>query len=166
MRTMREVMSGMVFKFKSLPSSYYNLGEAAAFAMLALGEDAPGDVKKLWRTWVTVGRVSFEFDGVTYVIPEGFMTDFSSVPRLFRWLVSPVGQPHQVAGVVHDFLYSSGAVTRKQADAAFKAAAAAAGSPRLRAALMYRAIRLGGWFAWRNNRAKLLALGSRWRFVD
>ena len=34
----------MVFKFKSLPSSYYNLGEAAAFAMLALGEDAPGDV--------------------------------------------------------------------------------------------------------------------------
>lgn len=153
-------------EFKQLPDGYYNLGEAAAFDTLAHGVDTGDNLAQLWRTWVTVGRVSFTFDGVTYVIPEGFMTDFSSVPRVFRWLISPVGQPHQLAGVVHDFLYSSGAVTRKQADAAFKAAAAAAGSPRLRAALMYRAIRLGGWFAWRNNRAKLLALGSRWRFVD
>jgi hypothetical protein len=159
-------MGAMVFKFKQLPEGYYNLGEAAAFNTLANGVDTVDDLAQLWRTWVTMGRVAFSFDGVTYVIPTGFMTDFSSVPRLFRWLIDPIGQPHQVAGVVHDFLYSSGAITRKRADAAFLAAAVAAGSPYWRAALMHRAIRLGGWFAWRSNRARLLAGGSRWRFVD
>ena len=155
----------MAFKFKELPTSYYNLGEAAAFAMLADGVDAPADVKQLWRTWATVGRLAFVFDGVTYVVPDGFMTDFSSVPRVFRWFVDPVGMPHQIAGVVHDFLYSSGAVTRSQADAAFAAAAVVAGSPVWRARLMHAAIRLGGWVAWRRNRAQLVALGPRWRFV-
>ena len=156
----------MVFEFKSLPSGYYNLGEAAAFDMLANGTDAVDNLAQLWRTWVTIGVTSFTFDGVVYIIPEGFLTDFSSVPRVFRWLISPNGQPHQLAAVLHDYLYSSGAVTRPAADRAFKQAALAAGSPAWRAALMYWAIRVGGWPAWRNNRANLLELGPRWRFVQ
>ena len=38
------------------------------------------------------------------VVPEGFITDLTSVPRLLRWIASRVG-PWLEAAIVHDYLY-------------------------------------------------------------
>ena len=86
-----------------LPKAYANLGETMAFAAMQ-HVDALEPGRHEWKTWVTQGLLSFKLNGIRYVVPEGFMTDFSSVPRVFRWLFSPSGEPHQSAGLIHDVL--------------------------------------------------------------
>ena len=156
----------MNIKIKQLPDSYYNLGEAAAYNFLVNGAAEPEGGSKLWETWVTQGRLVFDAGGVTYSVPSGFLTDWASIPRVFRWLLDPVSKPYQVAALMHDFLYSSGAMTRRQADLVLLEGARLVGSPEWQARIMYYAVRLGGWNAWRKNRANLIALGPRWRFIE
>ncbi len=43
-------------------------------------------------------------DRRTITVPKGMLTDLTSVPRPFRWLVERVG-PHLEAAIVHDFLF-------------------------------------------------------------
>ena len=69
----------------------------------------------------------FEFymnweDGIRqiFTVPKGFRTDFASIPKLFRIVLSPIGR-HGKAAVIHDYLCEYGEVTRKQADALLKA---------------------------------------------
>ena len=51
-------------------------------------------------------KVSFVLDGAPHCIrvPRGTLTDFASVPRLFRIFVGRVG-PHLEAAIIHDYLY-------------------------------------------------------------
>ena len=51
-------------------------------------------------------------------VPDGFVTDFASVPRLFWSFVSPTGR-HSRAAVVHDYLYTQTEVSQVVADAVF-----------------------------------------------
>ena len=52
--------------------------------------------------------VIVEIDGKNHrhliLVPQGFLTDLSSAPRIFRSYVSRVG-PHLEASIVHDWLY-------------------------------------------------------------
>lgn len=55
---------------------------------------------------------------LTIIVPNGFVTDFGSVPRLpFAYLLF-ANLAHEAA-VVHDYLYDCGMVSRKVADAIF-----------------------------------------------
>jgi hypothetical protein len=98
----------------------------------------------------TLGRI---------VVPEGFDTDYASVPRIF-WSFYPPDGSYTPAAVIHDALYfyqarsaaTPSPITRAQADAVFLEAMAALGVPLLRRRLLYRAVRVGGWLAWRRNR--------------
>ncbi len=66
---------------------------------LNAGEDADYVVSQPYT-------VKFMLDGVTHeiTVPEGMLTDLSSVPWFARWLIGRVG-PHLEASIVHDFLY-------------------------------------------------------------
>jgi uncharacterized protein DUF1353 len=102
--------------------------------------------------------VGVEGSGVTVTVPEGFVTDFASIPRGL-WNLFPKWGRHGHAAVVHDFLYwrkwySEGSITRKRADAIFLEAMVVLGTPRWKARLMYRAVRLFGELAWRANVGK------------
>lgn len=81
------------------------------------------------------------------VVPHGFQTDLSSVPRLpvVYWLT---GNTSISAAVVHDWLYSSHEVDRKTADAILREASAATGVPAWRRFLMFGAVRLFGGAYW------------------
>lgn len=46
---------------------------------------------------------SKKYDGFTVIIPEGFRTDFASVPRAFWGIIPPIGR-YSKACVVHDWL--------------------------------------------------------------
>ncbi len=50
--------------------------------------------------------VHFKLDGALreITVPQGMVTDLTSVPRLARWFISRVGR-HLEATIVHDFLY-------------------------------------------------------------
>ena len=76
-------------------------------------------------------------------VPAGFVTDYASVPRapLTYWLFGGVGDE---AAVVHDFLYSSGAIPRQLADEVYGEALEACGVAAWRRGPMVLAVRLFG----------------------
>lgn len=78
-----------------------------------------------------------------FTVPAGFQTDLASVPRLpvVYWLT---GGTSNKAAVVHDYLYSTGLVPRKVADAVLREASAATGVPTWRRWLMWAGVRVGG----------------------
>jgi hypothetical protein len=77
------------------------------------------------------------------IVPEGFVTDFASVPRapLTYWLFGGVGDE---AAVVHDFLYERGLVPREQADDVYLEALEACGVANWRRLAMWAAVRAFG----------------------
>lgn len=91
--------------------------------------------------WELVEPLVYQaFNGVEYVVPPGFTTDFASVPRL------PIG--HAIAGcrghraaVLHDYLCRTAIVPRKEADDLFWEALIATGTPGWIAAIMHLAVR-------------------------
>ncbi|MEQ7921128.1 DUF1353 domain-containing protein [Xanthomonas sp. WHRI 1810A] len=81
-------------------------------------------------------------------VPVGFTTDFASIKVLHNVflfvlyaLVSGYGN---YAATVHDWLYTTGQVTRKQADAVLYRALRAEGVARWRAWLFWAGVRIGG----------------------
>ena len=56
------------------------------------------------RKWRVKEDFIFKFRGYKILIPKGFITDFASIPKFFRPLLSPVGIL-MVPGLLHDFYY-------------------------------------------------------------
>ncbi|EKH4088143.1 DUF1353 domain-containing protein [Escherichia coli] len=81
-------------------------------------------------------------DDVIYV-PEGYVTDLASVPRLLWALFPPHGR-YAKAAIIHDWLYDNGLRTKVEADRIFLDAMTVLGVPRWRRRLMYFAVRLFG----------------------
>jgi len=77
------------------------------------------------------------------LVPEGFVTDYASVPRapLTYWLFGGIGDE---AAVVHDYLYEKGIVPREVADVIYGEALTACGVPTWRRAPMVLAVRMFG----------------------
>lgn len=83
----------------------------------------------------------------TITIPVGFITDFASVPRLFRAFITGHDNTKMPA-VLHDWLYRKGIGTRKEADKMFLMAMKENGVPWWKRRMAYRGVRLGGGFSW------------------
>ncbi len=82
-------------------------------------------------------------------VPEGFVTDFASVPRLpfIYWFA---GDTVRKAAVIHDWLYRTAAVqvTRAEADAVFAEAIEALGYWKARQWFMWAGVRVGGYWSY------------------
>lgn len=83
------------------------------------------------------------------MLPAGFRSDGMSVPRFFwRWL-TPKIEGHSISpGIVHDWLYTSHVLTRKEADQWLKEALIKNGMAWHKAAAIYIAVRLFGASHW------------------
>ena len=81
-------------------------------------------------------------------VPAGFTTDFASIKVLHNAFLFPlyalVSGYGNYAATVHDFLYSEGQVSRKEADAVLYRALRAEGVARWRAYLFWLGVRIGG----------------------
>lgn len=86
--------------------------------------------------------------GHLLIVPPGFQTDFASVPFGFRWLVPVVGR-HGKAAVLHDWLYASKIMPRREADRVFLEAMMILEVRPWRRLLAYWSVRLFGKRAWR-----------------
>lgn len=90
----------------------------------------------------------------TITVPAGFVTDYSSIPWFGRWLVR--WSKVDVAGVVHDYLYQVGGMSRKRADDIWRIVAMSGAhhaSP-AQAWLAWTALRLGASGAWARYRER------------
>ncbi|MCK8685375.1 DUF1353 domain-containing protein [Pseudomonas umsongensis] len=87
-------------------------------------------------------------DQRTIIVPSGFVTDFASIQVLHNAflfvLFALVAGYGNYAATVHDFLYSEGQVSRKEADAVLYRALRAEGVARWRAWLFWAGVRIGG----------------------
>lgn len=94
----------------------------------------------------------YEIDGEIITVPAGFVTDYSSIPSMFSWLVR--WDRVDCAGVVHDWLYQSGTMPRRKADKIWRKVAQYgkhSANP-AQAWTGWAGLRLGGWVAWIKHR--------------
>ena len=77
------------------------------------------------------------------VVPEGFITDFASVPRL-PIVYLAVGNKGHKAAVLHDWLYHTKQFSRETCDKYFYFALRESGVNWFYAQAMYRAVRMAG----------------------
>ena len=89
-------------------------------------------------------------------VPEGFCTDFASVPAIARVFFSTWRRTARAA-VIHDYLYSMEGrrkygYTRSKADGILREVLKVMGHKRRW--LAWAALRLFGWLAWRGNERK------------
>jgi hypothetical protein len=102
--------------------------------------------------WTVLQPLIYDSDVAVkvFVVPEGFETDFASVPRIPLAFLLTGDSAHEAA-VVHDYLYQEKSVSREMADAVFEEAAKVSGEPGWKSWLMWAGVRLGGWVAWGNK---------------
>ena len=91
-----------------------------------------------WKLW-------FEFrciadDGTAMYVQASFVTDMLSIPRFLWSIVSPTGQGGK-AGVLHDWLLSTGDYTRLQCADYFLEALLSLGVHEIQAESMYNGVR-------------------------
>lgn len=103
-----------------------------------------------WRRWKIMQSITYEDDKYRIIVPSGFITDFASVPKIFWNIVPPVGK-YAPAAVVHDWLYSTKKLSRKEADKIFLRAMKELGVSLWKRYIMYFAVRAFGWSHWKTR---------------
>jgi len=107
---------------------------------------------RLWRTYRAfeyhIGALNST--NVIYV-PEGFLTDFASIPRVF-WIWLPPDGIYTQAAVLHDYLYNTKMFERKTCDKIFKEAMTILKVDKFNKYMIYKAVRWFGWIPWNKKR--------------
>src|ERR1044071_290824 len=109
--------------------------------------------------WVVVEKWPFvghpNGKTVQFEVPEGFITDFASIPRLL-WPILPKWGNYGWAGVLHHYLFWEQGLCREDADAILLEAMirSSVSVPGWRQQLIYRAVRLFGGWAWNSNKRR------------
>ncbi|MBN1787855.1 MAG: DUF1353 domain-containing protein [Sedimentisphaerales bacterium] len=121
------------------------------------------------KTWVL--RKSFSYDvgekdsGETIKVPAGFLTDFTTIPRIF-WAILPRWGKYGNAAVIHDYLYwmQFEKYSRKRADQIFLEGMLVLNTRKWIAKIIYLSVKYFGSIAWYGN-TKAKAKGIK-RFID
>ncbi len=109
------------------------------------------------KSWVVLDEFKYHVgnENSTDIInvSEGFVTDFTSVPRIF-WLLIPRWGKYGNAAVIHDWLYwIQGTKNRKQADKILLEGMDILDVSGWQKTAIYYAVRWFGWLAWFRNTA-------------
>jgi len=85
------------------------------------------------------------------VIPEGFIFNWASIPRVFHIIWTPMGQDTLIASLCHDYLYSTQDIPRADADDRFNSIMLLCDVRPIKRIMYYIWVRLWGWVAWRKK---------------
>ena len=97
------------------------------------------------KTWKLLSDLVYDDEKFGLIgVPEGFITDFASVPRI-PIVFDLVGDYGQAAASVHDYLYTYGTLSRKDIDSIFHRALLDTGLDKFRSYVMFLGVRLFGW---------------------
>lgn len=107
------------------------------------------------KNWRLSNQLQFEPDGLMpIIVPEGFVTDLASVPRLFWNILPPFGE-YTEAAIVHDWLYRNNFFDRETCDKVLLQGMIACEVPPWKITVIYRAVRMFGWKAWNDDKRKI-----------
>jgi hypothetical protein len=88
-------------------------------------------------------------------VPEGFITDWASVPPAARWYVDDEDAVIAYPALIHDYLYSIGGrmsearvMSREQVDDFFRRGMLACGARPAQAWIAHKAVRIAGGSHW------------------
>ena len=93
-------------------------------------------------------------------VPEGFVTDFASIPRIFWSLLRPDGD-YTYPAIVHDWMYWRQDTSREIADNVLRLGMQNFSVDIATIAAIYNAVRLGGGSSWDANAAERKNGGHR-----
>ena len=94
-------------------------------------------------------------NGKTYKIPKGFEFDGASIPQFVQDIIGGRFLPEFLAAAtVHDYLYEKRKGDRKEADLVLKELLLLNKVKKVRAGMMYAAVRMGGWYFWNKHDEK------------
>ncbi len=100
------------------------------------------------QKWEVLAPFSWpmDLDGNIVIVPEGFITDGASIPRIFWTLIGPpMGGDYDQSAVLHDYFYNQELYTRRRADIEFLLSMRSEGVSWLKRIVMHRAVRTFGW---------------------
>lgn len=102
-----------------------------------------------------LAKIVFSIDADMYVIPSGFVTDYSSLPWFVAWTMN--WRKVDIAGVVHDWFYKEGSLPKREADRIWKAVAMNGDSKHYRVNAIQgyaglAGLTIFGWFPWWKHR--------------
>lgn len=110
----------------------------------------PLDVRAVLGGYLLLSDYVYEGKDWKVTVPKGFFTDFASVPRLFRGIISRDETGIRESSVLHDYLYSFKSssnyleITRAKADRIFLQEMIANGAPVAKSVLAYYAVHFFG----------------------
>ena len=123
------------------------LGRPVFEALTPAEVRAAGSSVQLWRLTADFTVLTPSHGEIT--VPAGFVSDFASVPAAVpRWIIDDDSPTILYGCVVHDYLYTCQTLPRQVADEILRECMLACGANSLLAALVYRAVRLGGAGHW------------------
>ncbi len=107
------------------------------------------------KSWVILDNFEYhvgtENSDDRVIALKGFVTDFTSVPRIFWWVIPRWGK-YGNAAVIHDWLYwKQGDKDRKESDYILLEAMTVLGVSKWKKKLIFLAVRWFGWIAWSSN---------------
>jgi hypothetical protein len=121
------------------------------------------------KRWRLLEPICYIGDVDKFLVPEGYVTDFASVPRIAVWLVPSYGR-YTPAAILHDYLLTdalkSGRVTSNDADGLFRRAMRELGVPAVKRWLMWTGVRWGALFSpyrragWARSALGVLAISA------
>lgn len=146
----------------------FTYDEMPAMRPVRIPTDGNGVFEAMWtwvmksRQWELVEDFHYSIDGVDYIVPAGFVCDATSIPKFMRAVISPTGIL-LIGGLVHDYGYryrclrlATGEDTikhgQKHFDEIFRDINVQDNGFKSINYLSYYALRMFGWFAWRQNR--------------
>jgi len=99
---------------------------------------------------------NFEYKDEDYhiILRRGMKTDGASNARIFWNVIPPIAGKYLEAAVIHDGLYRSNAVPRKEADDIFLRVMERLGVSWWKRKVIYRAVRLLGYWSYKNPKTK------------
>lgn len=93
------------------------------------------------KWFITLSTFSYySKDKEKYTIPVNTNTDFASIPRIFRGIISRSGN-HTMSAVFHDWLCEYNIVARKKADKLFLESLEISGVGWIKRRMMYMGVR-------------------------
>ena len=93
----------------------------------------------------TISDIPFQFNGISYIVPKGFISDGASIPKMFWSLIAPCIDGRTIrAAVIHDYLYHTGILSRADADKVFLNYLLQDDFPLIKSYICYGAVRVFG----------------------
>lgn len=150
-------MSQSSFRLLTTPVRLSPLAELK----IAAGEDSTRLTDAEWETWVLESAATgiLYWNGTAFYIevPEGFLTDFASIPFFARWWQRGGVGSQRIAAYFHDYMYAgTDRFSRRQADAAFYQVMKAVDGDKgwFKRGAMWLALRVGGFLPYRSGQNK------------